>query len=287
MNPLNYAHTSNENASFFVKYDDIQGFKNKTSKAFNVTLILEGKGEFVVLDRVVRFKKGDVFLFGENTPSVLLNSNKKTNNPNDSGLKTVSLLFNQDKIECSLEQVNEAYRIKKLLSQIDYGLKVSKGCSKELSGFLKEIGEAQGVKRILLSLRILHLVSKDSDAEYLSSIVSPKNTEYEVNSKITLVYTFIKENFHKRISLKQVADIASMSPTAFCRFFKSKSDKTFSQYLIEIRIGNACMLLGKENMTVESSCYSSGYNSLSNFHKHFKRVMRMAPSEYRANILNT
>ena len=83
-----------------------------------------------------------------------------------------------------------------------------------------------------------------------------------------------------------VAEIASMSPTAFCRFFKTKSNKTFSQYLIEIRIGNACMLLGNENMTVEGACYSSGYNSLSNFHKHFKRMMRVSPTEYRTNILN-
>ncbi|SFB86994.1 AraC-type DNA-binding protein [Algibacter lectus] len=286
MNFLNYTYSSYENSSFFMKNDDMQGFQNKTYKEFKVTLILEGEGEFIVLDRVVPFKKGDVFLFGVNAPNVLFNSKKKNEAIDCSGLKTVSLLFNQDKIECSLEHVNEAYRIKKLLSQIDYGVKVSKGCSRDLGGCLKELGISKGVKRILLSLRMLHLVSKDSDAEYISSIASPKNPDYEVNSKISLVYAFVKENFHKKISLNDVAEIASMSPTAFCRFFKAKSDKTFSQYLIEIRIGNACMLLDNENMTVEGACYSSGYNSLSNFHKHFKRMMRMSPFEYRTNILN-
>ena len=286
MNFLYYTYSSYENSSFFIKNDDIQGFQNKTYKEFKVTLILEGKGEFVVLDRVVPFKKGDVFLFGVNTPNVLFNSKKKNKKMDGSDLKTVSLLFNQDKIEGSLENVNEAYRIKKLLSQIDYGIKASRACSKELGGCLKEMSVSKGVKRILLSLKVLHLLSKDSDAEYLSSIVSSEKTDADVNSKIALVYAFIKGNFHKKISLNQVAEIASMSPTAFCRFFKTKSNKTFSQYLIEIRIGNACMLLGNENMTVEGSCYSSGYNSLSNFHKHFKRMMRMSPTEYRTNILH-
>jgi len=271
-----------------MKNDDIQGYENKKQNEFTVTLILEGKGEFVVLDRVVSFKKGDVFLFGVNMPNVLLNSKTKKKANKDkgsSGVKTVSLVFNQDKIERSLEHVNEAYRIKKLLNQIDYGIKVSKSCSKLLVGALKDIGESKGVKRILLSLKVLHVISKDGDAEYLSSMASSQNIDTDVNSKMTLVYAFIKDNFQKKISLKQVAEKASMSPTAFCRFFKTKSHKTFSQYLIETRIGNACVMLEDLNMTVEGACYSSGYNSLSNFHKHFKRVMNMSPTEYRTNML--
>ncbi|MCK0156496.1 AraC family transcriptional regulator [Cellulophaga sp. F20128] len=286
MNHLKYAPTFSQSSSFCIENDTIESSHTQPHKQFKVTLIVSGKGSLVVLDRVVKFKKGDVFLFGINSPNVLLNSEKTKKDHEASSLKTVSLLCDQDKIENSLKNVNEAYRIKKLLEQIDFGVKVSKSCSKQLGVYLSDITEAKGIKRLLLFLKILHLVSRDEGTKFLSSKAFPKRMDYDVNSKISNVYKYVKVNHHKKISLEQVAEKANMSPTAFCRFFKAKSKKTFSQYLIEIRIGNACTLLYDQNISVEDSCYSSGYNSLSNFHKHFKRVMGMSPSEYRTIVLN-
>lgn len=284
MNFINQAYPSSENSSFFIKNDSINNFQSQSHKVFKVTLILEGKGSLVIFDRVVSYKKGDVFLFGVNSPSVFLNSEKEENEQEFRNPKTISLLCNQDKIENSLENVHEAYRIKKLLEQIDYGIKASKACSKQLGVCLNKINNSKGVKKLLLFLKILHLISKDNGAKYLSSKAFPKRMNIDVNAKITTVYSYIKENYHHKISLEQVAEKANMSPNAFCRFFKDKSKKTFSQYLIEIRIGNACALLYDQDITIENSCYSSGYNSLSNFHKHFKRVIGMSPSEYRIVI---
>ncbi|WP_416171515.1 helix-turn-helix domain-containing protein [Algoriphagus boritolerans] len=70
-------------------------------------------------------------------------------------------------------------------------------------------------------------------------------------------------------------------------FLNIKVKKTFSRFLIEVRIANACKLLFQDDFNASECCYSCGYNNLSNFHKHFKSVTGMTPLEFRKNMLNT
>jgi AraC-like DNA-binding protein len=80
--------------------------------------------------------------------------------------------------------------------------------------------------------------------------------------------------------LEEVADIANICPTAFCRYFKKHTGKTFSSFLNEIRIGHACRLLLTEDITISGASLESGFNNLSHFNDQFKRVMNITPSAY-------
>ena len=93
-------------------------------------------------------------------------------------------------------------------------------------------------------------------------------------------HEYIFKNFTKQILLSDVAAIAHMNPTAFSRYFKRIHRKTFSRYLIEIRIGYACKLLIENKINVSSACYESGFNNISNFNKQFRNIMNMSPSQY-------
>ena len=77
-----------------------------------------------------------------------------------------------------------------------------------------------------------------------------------------------------------------MTPTSFCRYFKKRTQKTFSQYLIEVRISHACKFLTDQGQNVAEACYSSGYNNISNFHRHFVTIMGMTPNKYRLTAIN-
>jgi AraC-like DNA-binding protein len=74
-----------------------------------------------------------------------------------------------------------------------------------------------------------------------------------------------------------------MSTTAFCRYFKTHTRKTYIEFLNEIRINNACMMLQKEDAAVTEVCYQVGFNNLSNFNRAFKKIMKQTPMEYREN----
>ena|SRR6056297_1894396 len=94
------------------------------------------------------------------------------------------------------------------------------------------------------------------------------------------VYEYIFENFNQQITLKDVAKIANMNPSAFSRYFKRLNRKTFSRYLIELRIGFACKKLMERNENIAAICYESGFNNISNFNKQFKKITQKSPSEY-------
>ena len=90
------------------------------------------------------------------------------------------------------------------------------------------------------------------------------------------------DNFHKEVSLHDIANIANMTPNAFFRYFKQRTNKTFVNFLIDIRIGNACKLLTKKNdLSITEISYKSGFNNLANFNRKFKAIKGITPSEYR------
>jgi AraC-like DNA-binding protein len=75
--------------------------------------------------------------------------------------------------------------------------------------------------------------------------------------------------------------VANLSPKAFCRYFKSKTRKTFYNFLLEVRVAHACNLLLEKDMTVYEVCYESGFNNLSNFNRYFKKIINKTPFEYK------
>jgi AraC-like DNA-binding protein len=166
-----------------------------------------------------------------------------------------------------------------------YGIRVSAERQPLIHIKLIKLPEKKSFERFLGLLDILECISKDNKLDYISSLGVPIHSVQENLPKINQVFDFVRTNFSEKITLKQVAEMVNMSPTAFCRCFKYKSQKTFSRFLIEVRIANACRLLHQDDLNTCGCCYNCGYNNLSNFHKHFKSVTGMTPLEYRNNIL--
>lgn len=94
------------------------------------------------------------------------------------------------------------------------------------------------------------------------------------------VVSYLNENFEKKIDLEEVSAIAYMTPNAFCRYFKKRTHKSFTQYLNEIRLRHACKLLIEGELQIATVCYQSGFNTLTNFNRQFKTLMKTTPSEY-------
>jgi AraC-like DNA-binding protein len=98
------------------------------------------------------------------------------------------------------------------------------------------------------------------------------------------VYQFLLRNFSRDIMLEEVARICNMTPNAFCRYFKQKTQKTFTRFLNEIRIGHARKLLQNENYSIKDICYECGYNNPVNFFSFFKQITGQTPKAFRQNM---
>ncbi len=98
------------------------------------------------------------------------------------------------------------------------------------------------------------------------------------------VVTIILEShssFQQPISLEDVANEVNMNKSSFCRYFRTTTQKGFSHYLNEIRIGYACKLLQvSKQRKIAEVCFESGFNNLSNFNDKFKQHTGYTPSDY-------
>lgn len=98
--------------------------------------------------------------------------------------------------------------------------------------------------------------------------------------RIVKVKAFLHREYTKTISLQEIADVAGMNESAFCRYFLRKTSKTCIQYINELRVSYACKLLLERRLTITQICYESGYNNISNFNKQFKKVTGYTPTDY-------
>lgn len=249
-----------------------------------ITLILEGKGSLFVADNVVPFKEEEIYLFGKNLPHVFKSDRSAHENGSGQHARAISVFFSQDIIKGALNNIPEAYAIQRLIDFSVYGIKVSKENTAVVRKNLIALTGKQSFEKVILFLKALKNISEDNSLRFISSTGIPIQTVVKNIPNITRVFDYIRKNFHEKITLEQIAALVNMSPTAFCRFFKHKTQKTFSRFLIEVRIGNACKLLVQDDINTAECCYSCGFSNISNFHRHFKSVMGMTPSEYRKKI---
>jgi transcriptional regulator GlxA family with amidase domain len=145
---------------------------------------------------------------------------------------------------------------------------------------------ANGTEKILLLLSALTTIASSGDFRILSSIGFQPNIKKNENDRIDSIYQYSLANYKRKIQMEEVAAVACMSPNSFCRFFKSKTRKTYSNFLIEIRVGVSCKLLIANQLSVKQICYESGFNNFASFHKYFKMITKKTPLNYQKEFMS-
>lgn len=133
--------------------------------------------------------------------------------------------------------------------------------------------------RILLA-EILLLVAES--VEYDENL-KPKATS-DVSGiflKIKDACTYIMEHCEEDITEKTIAACTGFSTYYFSRMFKKYAGESFSEYLNRQRLNRALKLLRFDSVPITEVAFSSGYQSISNFNKVFKKNIGISPNEYR------
>ncbi|MGB5500658.1 MAG: AraC family transcriptional regulator, partial [Maribacter sp.] len=116
--------------------------------------------------------------------------------------------------------------------------------------------------------------------------IYPKKIGNRDGQRLQVIFDFVINNFQQEISLETVANLAFMTPNAFCRFFKNRTNKTFFQFLIELRLEHACQLLNDTALPITEIAEKSGFNSISNFNRQFKTQKGISPSQYSNRLIS-
>ena len=100
-------------------------------------------------------------------------------------------------------------------------------------------------------------------------------------AKITAAAQLIRDRYHDNVSLAEIADEVGLSRERLSRLFHEALGITFSDYLNEVRLGEARRRLALRDDNITEVAYASGFQSLSQFNRRFRTAEGMSPSEYR------
>ncbi|MBS2210999.1 AraC family transcriptional regulator [Carboxylicivirga mesophila] len=253
---------------------------------YELIYIVNGTGKRFVGDSVENFTHGDLVLLGPNLPHVWKNDDCYHQAGSAINAEVIVIQFKHDAFGDTFFSLPEFKEISKMLDFSSRGMKITGRTRTKVIKEMWAIIDSAGINRIIGLLNILNHITDLNDLTPLCSSAF-KRMRYEQSSeKLNKVLEHIVSNFQKPIQLDDVANLATMSKTAFCRFFKLKTTKTFNQYLTDVRIGYACELLMDSDLSVAQISALCGFNNQSFFNRQFKLLKDATPSEYQQRYKN-
>ncbi|WP_343328605.1 AraC family transcriptional regulator [Polaribacter staleyi] len=254
-------------------------------KEIELLYISQSNGIRFVGDHVAPFFPGDLVLVGSHLPHLWRSDSSYYESKSNRSVKTIVSKFTKDFLGADFFKNEEFYKVNKLLEASKFGLCFSKEVSRDLHKEIMKLPELSSIEQHIGLLNILHKLSevKESKLTILSSS-DMRQSGTDGADKIDLVLRYISDNYASNINLEDVAGVACMTTNSFCRFFKKMTNKSFTQFLNEIRIRNASRILIQENLSVSEVCYLVGFNSMTYFNKQFKQIMNTTPKTYKMAI---
>jgi len=197
-------------------------------------------------------------------------------------IEEITIQFHKDFFDEKFLQKNQLSFIRNMLSRSLRGILFSTETTLRLEPRIYGLGKKQGFDSVLELMSIMHDLSISRDFRVLSDSGFSDTEVFSYNSRrIEKVMEFIHTSFSKQISLGEAAKIASMTESAFSRFFKLRTGMTFIDCLTEVRLGHASRMLISTTKTIAEIAYSCGFNNISNFNRIFRKKKSCTPRELR------
>lgn len=275
-------------SSFSVRQNMIPYMNNRWHYHPEVELIHfhKGSGMQFVGDSIMRFRPDDIVLVGSNLPHYWRFDDIYLNDNNDSVAYTTTIHFTENFWGDRFLNLPENKQIKVLLDKARRGILITGKAGKKVSKLMRKAHQSTGVHRVIALLKCLIAIADEEQPNVLSSMGFQADLSDSENERINAIYEHTLSHFKRKIHLEEIADIAGMTSNSFCRYFKDKTGKTYSQFLTEIRVGYACKLIVDNKMSIKQLCFESGFNNFSCFHKNFKQIMGKTPQSYQKEYLN-
>ncbi len=243
-----------------------------------INFILNAKGaKRVIGDHIDEIGDIELAMVGPNLPHAWFGTDF-----HGKVITEVTIQFHSDFFEEKFLKKNQLVFIRNLLEKSDRGILFSTATARQLSQRLLGLGKKQGFDSVLELMSILHDLSVSRNFRLLSdSTFNTAEKNHYSSRRIEKVMNYTHQNFHRPVSLSEVARLTNMTETAFSRFFKLRTGMTFIDSLTEIRLGHASRMLIETTQTISEIAYDCGFNNISNFNRIFKKKKGCTPKELR------
>ena len=282
MKPKHLTIPNQADHSFSIRKDIMPNINNTWHYHKEIELICfhNGSGTQFIGDHIKSFGPGDIVLVGKDLPHYWRYDAKyHTIKDSDTPYSTV-IHFLDNFIGERFLLLPEASPIKTLLDRARNGILITGENAAVITEKMEKIYQLDGMQKIVALLECLMTIASIKNLPALSSIGFKYDIRASEKEKLNNIYNFALSNFKKKILLEDVAAVADLVPNSFCRYFKNRTGKTFSQFLTDIRIGYARKLLIENQLDIKQICFESGFNNFSCFHKQFKSITGRTPKDY-------
>lgn len=241
---------------------------------YELTLIESGKGNRMVGDSIETFEHGDLVLMGPGLPHTWVSDHTMIGK-----CKAVVIQFSAVFIN-RFTGIDEFSNISSLLNKSNLGIAFNENNTEHVNKLMMQLPAKIGMDRITIFLQLLDELSKLKTKPLASSYYQPlKGVENE--KRINKVFQYIQKHATEPLTIQKAASVIHLTPSAFCKFFKRVTGKTFSDYVNDIRIANVCTQLIATDKQVAAIAYDNGFETLTYFNRVFIKKKGMKPSEYR------
>lgn len=274
-----------------IMYDDGGGFRaafiNDTSgfwhfhPEYELVLNIRSNGTRIIGDSVELFDKYDMVLIAGNIPHCWNYYKLNHSLPEKHG---IMLHFRISSIGESLLCQHELNCVRKLLAEAERGVAFTTDDARKAEKYLVQMTNGRGIDKMIDFFNLMRILVLSEKRNFICSENYKMSYDERGNKRMSDVYTYIRENYFKPISLEKISKIAKMNPVAFSRYFKENCGAGFVEYLNRTRTNKACYLLRETEYQVHEIAMECGFGSISNFNKQFRKTEGISPKGYRAQF---
>lgn len=246
---------------------------------YEIVLIKSSVGKKYVGSNISDFGPDDLCMIGSLLPHFYKNTPVYYD---DSTLEASSYVihFREDCFGENFWDFPEMRSVHDLMLRSKKGLQFGKAVAVQAKPLLTELFSESSVPKVIAFLKVIHLLSSTKDYTYLNENSIELRNELD-SARIKKVYEYVIQHFREDVSLKDAAQLANMSESAFSRYFKKRTRLTFSSFLTGVRLDYACRKLRETEDSIAEVAFESGFNNLSNFNRQFKLSKKMTPFTYK------
>ena len=245
---------------------------------YEIVFMPFGSGQRRVGTNVSPYEEGELVFIGPNLPHLNFSYGKEGH------YEEIVVQLREDFMGESFLQKPELVSIRRLFERAHQGLTFGAETKQQVGPSLAKLPGQAPLERLLTLLHILQQLASAADGQPLHA----DGVQFELNPKeqdrINRVCQYVEQHYAEAIDIRAVADLASMTVPAFCRYFKRMTQLTFTDFVNEYRVNQARRMLHSAR-TVADVSFAVGFNNLSHFNKTFRVLTGQTPSAYRKAII--
>jgi AraC-like DNA-binding protein len=259
-------HWKSENDRYFWHYHP----------EYEIVFVRKGSGKLHIGEHLKNYEEGELVFIGPDLPHTGFGYGVIGEH------EEIVVQLRKDFLGEEFMQKPELQHIRKLFERAKQGLSFQGKSRKIVAAKLQKMLTFSNFERLVELLKIFEILATTTEFSVLNAADKRFDFNHKDEDRINKVYEYVEKNYQKNVDIRAVADLANLTIPSFCRYFKKISHITYTDFVNEYRINQACRLLF-ENKPIADISFEVGFNNISHFNKTFKQLKGMSPREYKSN----